>query len=210
MRKCIGLFVLLASVGGQAPLPAADQESPDKTAVKPPPPDYFPIKAGSKWHYQVEMEGEKKGQVTSQIAKIEKIDGQALARLESLVQGNLAASEHLSNTAKGIFRHRYNGLEVAPPICLLKYPVKKGESWEIDAKLGDDKITGTCRVSEAEVEVPAGKYKTIVVQFDAQAGQVKINTTYWFAPGTGMVKQTARVNDGKTITLLLEKYEPGK
>jgi hypothetical protein len=203
MRKCIGLLiVLVAAVSGRPSLPAADKDA--KT------PDYYPLQAGSKWHYQVQVDGEKKGQVTSQIAKIEKIDGQSLARLETTVQGSVTASEHLSNTAKGLYRHRYNGMEVTPPICLLKYPVKKGESWEADAKIGDETIKGTCRVSEAEIEVPAGKYKTVVVQFDAQAGQVKIKTTYWFAAGTGMVKQTATINDGQTITLSLEKYEPGK
>src|SRR5262245_15962572 len=117
-------------------------------------------------------------------------------------------SEHLSSTAKGVFRHRYIGSEFSPPICLLKFPVKQGESWEAETRSGEQKMKVTCRVGTEEVEWPAGKYLTSTVQVDVEAGDMKTRSTYWLAAGVGAVKQFHDVG-GKTITLELERFEAG-
>jgi hypothetical protein len=142
---------------------------------------------------------------------MEKIDGKVLALMEGKLKGKLAATEHLSSTEQGIFRHRYNGAEVTPPVCLLRYPAKKGDSWEADAKIGDESVKMTCKVVDMaeEVTVPAGKYKAAHVDVEAETGGMKITTSYWFAPKVGMVKQTFGIA-GKTIKMELEKYEEGK
>ena len=88
---------------------------------------YYPLNAGNKWTYQIESDNIPKGsaKLVNQIAKIEKIDNVSLARLETTAKERIAATEHLSVNEKGIFRHRYNGVEITPPICLLKFPIKK-------------------------------------------------------------------------------------
>lgn len=172
-------------------------------------PDYYPLKVGTKWTYRVQVGGGQPGQVINQIAKLEKIDDQQLARQETVVQGNVAATEHLSSSAKGIYRHRYNGVEVLPAVCVLRYPVKQGDSWGSEAKVGDQTIKMTSRVGEEEVTVALGKYKAITVQVDGDAGGVKIRTTYWFVANMGFVKQVADIG-GNQITLELEKFEAGK
>jgi hypothetical protein len=188
-------------------LTVASSASPQDPGGKKAPPDYYPLREGTKWHYRVEVGG-KMVQVTNQIAKVETIDGQPLARLETVVGGQVTASEHLRTTAQGIFRHRYNGIDVTPPLCLLKYPVKDGESWASDVKIGGMQLKVRCRVGrEEEVEVPAGKYKAVTSDVETEVGGVKITTKYWFASGVGVVKQTADLG-GKAVSLQLEKFEP--
>jgi hypothetical protein len=200
MKAITGVFVvLLAALPGwaQAPAPAG-------------PPNYYPLKPGTKWHYQIDLGGGQKGTMVNQIAKIENIDGKDMARLESVVNGNVVATEHLSSNDQGVFRNRYNGVEVSPPICLLKYPVKEGASWEIQTKIADQQVAITGREGKSEdVQVPAGKYQAVTSVVEATVNGVKTSTSYWFAEKVGMVKQTLDLA-GKTINVELVKFEEGK
>ena len=53
-----------------------------------------------------------------------------MARSETVVNGNVVATEHLTSSAEGVFRCRYNGIEVSPPLCIFKYPIKENATWE--------------------------------------------------------------------------------
>jgi hypothetical protein len=201
------LFALIGLIGVM-PVWAADR--PDAaTQIERAKPVHWPLKAGNVWRYQAMANGQQ-FPMQLQVAKIEVIDGQPLARLESRVQDKVVASEHLSLTDKGLFRHRYNGIEVSPAVQLLKYPIKDGESWDIDVKIGGESFKGTCKVGSDEVTVPAGKYKTVTILLEGKAGAgFDLKTTYWLAPGVGMVKQTAVVQ-GMNIQVELEKFEAAK
>ena len=120
-------------------------------------PNYYPLKAGSQWHYRVDVGG-KAAKITNRIAKIETIDGKPQARLETVVQGNVVASEHVGVTPKGLFRYRYNDMEVSPSVCLLKFPVKDGQTWQGDHTVAGQQLKVRCREGREEVTVPAGKY----------------------------------------------------
>jgi hypothetical protein len=199
------LFVFGLALSCQ-PLATAQEKTQDSKS-------YYPLKAGNKWTYQIESDSVAKGSANliNQIAKIEKIDGVSLARLETIAKGKVAATEHLNVTEKGIFRNRYNGTEVSPPICILKFPIKKGSTWKTESKVGDEKLSVSCKSDEDEIEVPAGKFKTVKVVMDAEvAGAgILVSTTYWFAQGVGVVKQHVNINSMQ-FTLLLEKFEEGK
>ena len=69
MKRTAGILLLVATalVGG-ASLFAADDETK---------PDYYPLKVGTKWHYELNANG-KKMTVTNAIAKTETIDEAAL------------------------------------------------------------------------------------------------------------------------------------
>lgn len=177
------------------------------------PKSYYPLKAGNKWTYQIESDSVAKGtaKLINQIAKIEKIDGVSLARMETTAKGKVAATEHLSANEKGVFRHRYNGAEITPPICLLKFPIKKGDSWKSESMTGKEKIKVACKSEEEEIEVPAGKFKTVKVVLDAEVvdAGIIVSTTYWFAQGVGIVKQHVNINSMQ-FSILLEKFDEGK
>ena len=206
MSKLSGLilFVFGLTLSCQ-PLATAQENTQDSKS-------YYPLKAGNKWTYQIESDTAAKGsKLINQIAKIEKIDGVSLSRLETTAKGKVVASEHLSITGKGIFRNRYNGTEVSPPICMLKFPIKKDSTWKVESKVGEEKLSVSCKLDEEEIEVPAGKFKTVKVVMDAEVvgAGIIVSTTYWFAQGVGVVKQHVNINSMQ-FSILLEKFEEGK
>jgi hypothetical protein len=201
MRWATGIFLLVATT-----LPSAAQVASEKTKL----PDYYPLKVGTKWTYEVDAGTAQKVQVTNQIAKIETIDGKSLARLETVVNGMVAATEHLSSTPQGVFRHRINGVEATPPVCILRYPFKDGEKWEAETTVGPQHLKLASRNGESEeVTSPAGKYKTVSVVTETNVNGAQINNTCWYAPDVGIVKQNTEIA-GKNINLMLVKFEPGK
>lgn len=173
---------------------------------RPAGPEYFPVQVGNAWHYAVEVDGQAKGNVISKIAKIEKIDDQALIRLESIAGGKVVNSEHMRVEETGLFRCRFNGIEATPPVCVIKFPVKKEDMWNIESTLGAEKVTGTCRQDMDEITVPAGQFKTVRIMMEASSGSQQVETTYWYAEKVGMVQQTMKLN-GISVMLKLEKFE---
>jgi hypothetical protein len=171
--------------------------------------DYYPLKVGTKWHYRVETMGIESN-ATMQISKIESIDGQAMARLDSLIEDQVIASEHLSANETGVFRHRFNGLPASPPICVLKYPIKDGESWKTDFVVGNEKCRVESQCAKEEVTVPAGKYQTVKVTTKMVNNGQRIMVVYWFAKDIGAVKQVVDAVGAGTVTMELESVELGK
>ena len=172
-------------------------------------PDYFPLKAGTKWSYEVNQDG-KKLKTTSQIAKVEAIDGKSVALLETTINGEVSATEHLATTEKGVFRQRVNGIELSPPVCVLKYPVKKDDTWETESTIANEQLKVKGKVIDNEdITVAAGKYKAFRVEIETSAAGMRNITTLWFAPDVGVVKQSTE-NEGKAVTAELEKFEEGK
>jgi hypothetical protein len=172
-------------------------------------PDYFPLKSGTKWFYELNQDG-KKIKINSQIAKVETVDGKSLALLETTINGEVTATEQLATNEKGVFRHRVNGIELSPPVCILKYPLKKDDTWETESTIANEqlKIKGKV-IDNEEVTVAAGTYKAFRVEVETSAAGMRATTTFWFAPDVGVVKQTTD-NAGKTVTAELEKFEAGK
>jgi len=168
-------------------------------------PNYYPLQAGNQWTYQLTVNGNAQTMV-SKIAKIETIDKLMLARLEAEVGGNVGQTEHLQQTDKGIFRHRSNGLEVTPPLMLMKYPFKDGEKWGGEFMALGQKAKYTCEAGEETVEVPAGKFKTARIVVTVEQNGLNIGTTYWFAENVGFVKQTVDLN-GINILAELQRFE---
>jgi serine/threonine protein kinase len=166
---------------------------------------YYPLTPGTKWHYRGVTSDVADVQSTIQVADIERINGQAvLARLEAIERGIVLATEYVSITAKGIFRHRYNTIEVSPPFCLLNFPANTGESWESKVRIGDVEGKATCRVvGIEEIEVPAGKFMAVIVHRDLLVeGEAKYNYVCWYSAGIGMVRQTEFITEQASVRFL--------
>ena len=199
--KGVILGVMLVLGTATAAEQAADEK--EKTA------DYYPLKTGTTWLYEVIADGQK-SKVKSQVAKYETFDGKQVALVEMVIDGMVNSTMHMATTDKGVFRHRVNGVELAPPVCVLKYPIKKNETWETETIVGSEKLTVKSKaVGTEEVTVPAGTYSAVKAAVETTFNGQQSSFTYWFAPGVGIVKQTI-VAEGKTITLELEKYEAAK
>jgi hypothetical protein len=205
LPSIVGLLFLLAGV-----LSNAQEAKKEKDAKKVKAPNYYPLQVGNQWDFRVEVMGNSASAV-SKIAKIEKIDDVLLARLEATVNGKIVATEHLRQTDQGIFRHRNNGQEISPPICLLKYPVKPGDKWDGDITVGTEKGKYFCEAAEEQVGVPAGKFKAtrVKIRLETEQNGVKntVNTTYWFVLDIGFVRQTVDAGN-LNIVMELEKFEP--
>lgn len=192
-------LALLVVMTNQSRMIAADDETH---------PDYYPLKAGTKWHYRMLHPDGSIGTFVSQVAKIDHINNLPLSRREAKMQGALMATEHLISEKNGVFRHRFNGMEVNPPICILKYPLKCGEWWESETTIDANKIKVIGRASDGVAEVPAGKFKAVIVTIEGTVetkdGDLMLpSVKLWLAPGMGPVKQIVN----KTITFELEKFE---
>ena len=177
--------------------------------------DYYPLKVGTKWHFQVDAGQPRRPMITSVIAAEENTDGKPLARLEVYINGQkIPASEHLMSNKDGVFRVKFNNIEFNPPLCMLKYPLKTGQTWDTKLSTQGQQLDVTCRQgAEEAVSVPAGEYRaipcTIQLTQNTPQGAVKIVTTYWFVENVGFVKQKIDVA-GKVILQELTKYEPAK
>ena len=184
--------------------PAADQGK-DKA------PNYYPLKVGTKWHYQLDAGNGQKVQLVSEIGGVDTINGKTLARLEVAANGKkLPTTEHLDSDDKGVYRVRMNNMEVTPPIQLIKYPLKEGQTWGGESSALGQKMKVDCSEGKAEeIQVPAGKYKTIPTTITVTQGPTKLKNVFWFAEGVGIVKQLSEIGP-QTITLELTKYEAAK
>jgi hypothetical protein len=201
MKWVIAFVIVLASApfsGAQAP------QGKEKL------PNYYPLSPGNKWTYQVDAGDGKKVELSNQIAKTETIDGKPMARLETLLNGNVVATEHLMISTEGVFRCRYNGVEVSPPVCILKYPIKEEAMWETDTKIGGQQLKIKSSTGKfEEVTTPAGKYKTAPVVTETDVTGTTIKAKLWFAPDVGIVKQDTEFGE-KKFNLELLKFDAAK
>jgi len=179
-----------------------------RTADKAPETPYFPLKVGDSWDYRM---GDTK--FTLKVAKFEEVDKQNCARVEMTVGGKLHSYDLLAVKADGVYRYVTDGNKAEPPVCFLKLPPKKDETWKVESSVaGMGKLTGTFKSGEVEeVKVGDKKYEKVVTvsSDDMMAGGQKISVTYYFAKDVGMVKQTLSVN-GQQAVIELEKFEPAK
>jgi hypothetical protein len=209
IMKVRGVLMLLFAgicLIGLAPASAGDKDK--KAGDKDKKANFYPLQVGNTWHFKAEVMG-KTNKTVYKVTRIEKVDGVDLAVLEVTVEGKVVATEHVQQTDKGVFRHKFNAAAIEPPFRMLPYPIKADEKWEGEIKSGGTAGNYTARTKEEEIEVPAGKFKTIRVDFDLVEKGNKVSTSYWFAADTGFVKQT--VDAGPLhVVISLEKFEAGK
>lgn len=179
---------------------AAGAFAEDKVGESP----YYPTKIGTTWTYRI---GEKK--LTQKVTKHEKQGNYFCARIETIVDGNTVATEHIHVTKDGLFRVAYNGEMPDKPVMFFKLPPKTGESWNVEAKVANESVKGKFTISKEKVKVPAGEIDSFLSKgdFDVNGQPAKFN--YWITEGKGIVKLEMAVG-GQSFAIELEKYEEGQ
>src|SRR5262249_3185822 len=179
---------------------------------------YFPLEVGTTWHYRV---GEARFKV--KVTKHEKIGDVMAARLETFGvekdKGKALSNEHVaiieakkSDARIQVVRVATNGERLTPPIPFLKLPAKKDLPWTFASKVGGKDVKGTFQIRSVDetVQVPAGSYRTVVVEGkDLEVLGNKLDLTYQFAENVGLVKQKMKLA-GQDVEVVLEKFEKGK
>ena len=179
-------LALFLAVAAAAPVPKEKEKAPN----------YYPTALGSRWVYKV---GET--EIATEVTASETKKDARLATVTTLVNGKAVSTERLSVSDKGVFRTQINKADVDPPICILKAPLKPGDKWDVDSAIQGQatKVAFTARDPE-EIEVPAGKYKTVRVDGDGMIAGTQTQVTYWFAPDVA----------GSDAILELKSFTPGK
>jgi hypothetical protein len=169
---------------------------------------YHPTKEGDTQVYE-SRSGDSVSEYTTVVKKVEAADG----RLKVTIEREMAAGKGLPTTlevsAAGVYRPAA-GKDGGDPVPVLKLPAKVGDSWSPPLS-GKSNVVMTYTVAavDEEVEVPAGKFKTIRVQAAANLGGKEAKMTYWYAPGVGLVKSSTDTGGPERI-VVLKAFKPGK
>ncbi|MCI0376961.1 MAG: hypothetical protein L0215_05105 [Gemmataceae bacterium] len=219
MKKALLLFAVLTLA---VPLVSSGQEKKEPETAIFLESNYYPLKEGAAWHYQVTQAKGEKQKVTVQVEKREILQfkkkkekdkeesKRVVCFMLRVTSGDKTLTEHVGILEDGVYRFTSAGKEITPPLRFMKLGLEKGETWECESVSESAVLKGVFSSDMETVRVPAGQFNAMVVTAkDFQIGQQKMNLTYWFANKVGIVKQRTSVGD-LDILLELEKYEPAK
>lgn len=203
MSRLVTLSLALAvfpPVAGSAPKPKGD----DKPVL------YVPTAVGDKRVLELTRNGVS-SETTEWVTVVETKGGMTIVSL-SREEGGPTMYQY-GASADGVFRVSSGKLFYDPPTRLLKLPPKEGETWEVEARATaanpSRKVKYTTGEVE-EVEVPAGKFKAVRVEMEDEINGAVLRTTYWHAPGAGMVKIVTHDDRRGDRVQVLKSFTPGK
>jgi hypothetical protein len=179
--------------------------------------DYYPLGEGYTWTYDAKR-GEKTEEVVKRISKKEKVGDLECFVVEDRGMGGHFRTLYLRPEKDGLWVQKMRK-DIEKPWPLLKFPIKKGDTWvhELHVTDGGDSATIEMTVEdEEEVTVPAGKYKAWRVRMkgkEEKENGAEILLTMWFAADVGEVKRTVKMTKGDRVeegSAELKKFEKGK
>lgn len=171
---------------------------------------YYPIIEGTKWVMRTKSEDGTTTEVTHTITKVEEKDG--TYTVTNIRDANGQRREFRNEvSAKGVFSLPRPG-EKGEPRAALKLPAKEGDTWTTEQPASGNRAGWTTKHTvgkEEEVEVPAGKFKAIVVTTEYEVEGTVYKGTAWFAAGVGLVKSVS-VSDRTERVQELKEFTPSK
>jgi len=192
---------------------AVAAQTPQKPAPKG---DYFPVKQGSTWTYQMIIPQIGSGDVQTRtqvvtVTKVTKDKTGTLAVLDYREDDKPAFTEKYRITANMVNRIAAGfqaGEKLVPPFPLIRFPLTVDKTWswkgKIVQKTGAGGAEATMSVTgPEEIVVPAGKFmayqvhceQVLMGQLDGKPKRVSLPADYWFAPGVGLVQRKVRFPD---------------
>ncbi|MBI2900373.1 MAG: hypothetical protein HYY17_09315 [Planctomycetes bacterium] len=174
--------------------------------------EYFPLQEGHSWTYTGTFNG-RDLKIVQKVTKKEKVGDVECFVLMTTPSSN-KEGEHVVVTKTGVWRHRYRGEDLVPPVEFLRFPVKAGHKWDTKytSKLGggETEVKGSFEVvAEEDLEVPAGRFKAFKVAVDMKIGDQSSKSAIWFAKDVGIVQQSFTLPAGEVV-VKLAKFEKGK
>lgn len=191
----------------------------------------LPTGDGTTWNYEASRETNDSSSLelsestkTDRFSVSYKITGRQKFEGKDLIKLAVYGGETLSNTDlmtmddQGIVCHgRLDEKGAAekfetPQILLPAPPLKAGDSWNFDGKVGGTEVSQHYQVGDEEdVVVPAGEFRAWKIHCE-QTSPTPAIIDRWFAPGTGFVKMitTIRSSSGELLqrTSLQLKEQP--
>ncbi|MBP3956288.1 hypothetical protein J8F10_13440 [Gemmata sp. G18] len=203
VRSLVALFVVAALISLAPAAPVPKHLTPKETL-------YHGVQKGSRWVY-ADTGAEVVFEATD--ARPDKRGG-SVVTIDRVENGKKTLAQKLDVSPRGIFLIEGPEGTRKPPTCLLQCPVQADTKWSIEytGRPNDTNIyRATLKITGTEdVTVPAGKYAAVRVEakISAFAGDKPVyesNSTTWYAPGIGVVKQ-----EGRGWTKELKSFTPGK
>jgi hypothetical protein len=167
---------------------------------------YFPVTVGAKWVYIWKSESgkEKDREVVEIVTDVKDgKDGAKFVRIGRIVDDEWTfPTEVFEVSDQGLFKtENLIGRQLRHPLCDLKLPHKKGQSWSNGKSNLNDKLTAQ---GPEKIKVPAGEFDCIRVEYRDDRDPEPTQTR-WYAPGVGMVK--IKSDD---LIIELKSFTPGK
>jgi len=183
---------------------------------------YYPLAKGSKWTYTTDYTDDTV--LVHEVTGTEKVGDVECFVVEHKTVGptlgtRLMRKEWLAAGPDGVLIHKLqrgrSELDVVKPFFKIKNVLRKDDEWKGQAKAEENPPQHEIRVEEeAEIEVPAGKFKTWKLHLKIESGtRHSAEGTEWYALNVGLVKSEITIKAaGEEFTLIseLKKFEPGK
>ena len=171
--------------------------------------NYFPAKAGMEWYYEGTGPGGTKDPV-KKIVDVEMVRSTDCFVLEDGGFRGILGKWYFDATSAGVKAFRFLP-ESENSIDWLKFPLKKGETWEAEMKIpAQEPLRINASVeAEEEIQVPAGTFKAFRVSWAAVQGKAATEVTSWFAAGQGEVARKVKAG-GESYEFKLKKIEQKK
>ena len=172
--------------------------------------DFFPTTVGDRWVTQMQYKSGT-SEYTEVVTGVEKKDGGLVVTVGREANGKLLPqTSDVRVSDKGIFRMSLLGTVYDEPYCILKRPLKPGESWTTQVKSGGT-VTSTFKyraIKEETVEVPAGKFKTFRIEVDIDSQGRPAKSVIWYDARVGAVKMEHEAGDSSYVRVL-KSFKPG-
>jgi len=212
----LGIALILAAILGPSAAPAS------AGPAARPGDSFYPLAKGAKWVYSTDYADDT--ELVHEVAGTEKVGDVECFIVEhktvsTALGTRMMRKEWLAADGDGVAIHKIqrgrSEMDVAKPFYKIKHAMKKDEEWKGEAKATENPPQYTIRVEEeADVEVPAGKYKAWKVHLKIESGtRHAAEGTEWYVKNVGVVKAEITIRaGGEDFTLIseLKKFEPGK
>jgi hypothetical protein len=181
-----------------AKLPQKQASAPPKTDEPQWTTTIYPLQIGTTWTYQVE-----KQEIRARVARYERVAGVVCSVVEWQSNGKVNLTDYVAVQATGVYRYRLDDQPVDPPDLILKVPVKHNDQWK------GNSFEANFQAYACEVEVPAGKYKAVLVEMKTAGAKGPDSALkVWYADNVGIVKQVIPTAGG-TREFDLVRFESG-
>jgi len=188
VAAALSAFVLVLTCVTAAPVP---MHLFPKTPVY-----YYPTTVGTTWVYKDDDE-----EFTLVVSGAERTDDGVLVSVQRVTGGGQTDHEKMLVSASGLIKVECFGKKLEPPLVMLKFPNKLGDSWTSSDPEGTDTVRGVEKIT-----VPAGTFDALRVDAEYTLAGQKMKTVFWYEAGVGIVKWIHRERE----TRVLKSFTRGK
>lgn len=160
---------------------------------------YFPVEVGATWTYTLTLH---KREDTLTVTHVENTKAGKVVTVGQVKEKKTVTAMKVLVSENGVYQVEVGGAKCDPPLIVLKLPAKAGDTWKRKRQDSDEVFDTATVAGVEEVETPAGKYQALRVDWEITYEGVTQRSSFWYAPGVGMVKNSFKTDDGDDEAVL--------